>query len=226
MERLKRGAGGLLKLLYPRRAECMGCGSKAGCDRDWLCEDCRRGLSERWLGATPPPEDGRIVGMACAFRYNGPVAGVVHNLKYRGVRELAGPMGRHMVQALAAIRPVDADCVVPVPMHRRRLARRGFNHAELLAGQAADRLGLPMLEALERTRNTPQQARLDDALRRENIKGAFALRADVRDRQILLVDDVCTTGATANACAQALLEGGAKAVYLLCYARAGEKGSQ
>ena len=82
-----------------------------------------------------------------------------------------------------------------------------------------------MLAALERVRNTRQQARLY-AEERQNMDGAIALRGDVAGRRILLVDDVCTTGATANACARALLDAGAEAVYLLCFAVAGEGGQR
>lgn len=222
---LLRAADGLLGLLYPRRAECMGCGSRAGFERDWLCEDCRRELAERWVGAAPPPEGGLFDGAAYGYRYGGAAAGVVRNLKYRGVKRLSEPMGRRMVRAFETLQPANIDVVVPVPMHPKRLRDRGFNHAALLASEVAKSLELPMLEALVRTRNTGQQARLSDAERLRNQAGAFALSTDVEGKRTLLVDDVRTTGATANACARALLEGGASSVYLLCFALAKESKS-
>jgi len=91
---------------------------------------------------------------------------------------------------------------------------------EALARWIAGRLGLPFVEALARTRNTRQQAQLDDRERRRNLKGAFAVTADVKGRRVLLVDDVCTTGTTARCCAKALRRGGAERVYLLCYSLA------
>ena len=223
MTAARRWLDALAGLIYPRRAECMGCGTKAGLERDWLCEDCRTQLARRWVGAAQPPEGGLFDGAAFGFRYGGPASGIVRNLKYRGVRRLAEPMGRSMARAFQAIQPTDADCVVSVPMHRRRLNARGLDHAALLAAEAAKCLGLPVLPALERVRNTPQQARLGADQRRKNLDGAFALTGDVRGRRVILVDDVCTTGATADACAAELLRGGAAAVYLLCYATAGEK---
>ena len=90
----------------------------------------------------------------------------------------------------------------------------------LVAREASKHLELPVLAALERVRNTRQQARLPDAERLTNMDGAFALKTEVAGRRVVLVDDVCTTGATANACAAALLKGGAEAVYLLCFATA------
>ena len=217
---LKRGLRALLELIYPVRAECMGCGSKAGFDRDWLCEDCRQALANRWVGVAAPPAGGLIEGAAYGYVYGGPVAGLVHNLKYRGVSRLSEPMGRWMVRAFEGLQPAHADCVVPVPMHVRRARSRGANHALLLAREVAAGLDLPLEEALIRTRNTRQQARLSDAERLHNLDGAFAVAGDVSGRRILLVDDVCTTGATANACAEALLQAGATAVLLACFSQA------
>ena len=216
-EGLKRGARALLELIYPIRAECMGCGTRAGFERDWLCEDCRQALSNRWVGAAPPPEGGLIDGAAYAYLYGGPAGGLVRNLKYRGVSRLAEPMGRQMLRAFDGLQPAQIDCVVPVPMHIRRTRKRGVNQALLLAREMAGGLGLPLAEALVRTRNTRQQARLDAAERLHNLDGAFAVACDVKGKRVLLVDDVCTTGATANACAEALRAGGASAVLLVCF---------
>lgn len=216
-EGLKRGARALLELIYPIRAECMGCGTRAGFERDWLCEDCRQALANRWVGAAPPPEGGLIDGAAYAYLYGGPAGGLVRNLKYRGVSRLAEPMGRQMLRAFDGLQPAQIDCVVPVPMHIRRTRKRGVNQALLLAREMAGGLGLPLAEALVRTRNTRQQARLDAAERLHNLDGAFAVACDVKGKRVLLVDDVCTTGATANACAEALLSGGASAVLLVCF---------
>jgi glutamine phosphoribosylpyrophosphate amidotransferase len=96
-------------------------------------------------------------------------------------------------------------------------------HAELLARDVAARLNLPYVDALERTRNTRQQARLDDHARRVNLRGAFQVSQSVAGRRIILVDDVCTTGSTARECAKALKSAGAERVYLLCYTRAGKR---
>ena len=219
-ERIQSGLKALVRLVYPVRAVCMGCGTKAGFERDWLCEDCRQEMASRWVGVAPPPEGGLIEGAAYGYRYGGPAAGLVRNLKYRGVARLAEPMGARMVAAFAGLQPAHIDCVTPVPMHIRRQRRRGCNHALLLARAVADELDLPVSDALTRTRNTRQQARLSDEERLHNLDGAFAVTGDVTGQRVLLVDDVCTTGATANACAQALRQGGAEAVLLLCFSQA------
>ena len=220
MARLRRSAQSVLELVYPLKACCMGCGAQAGQERDWLCEDCRQELAQRWVGASQSPKGGLIDGAAFGYRYGGPVTGMVRNLKYNGVWRLAEAMGRAMVSALSALQPLGFDGVVPVPMHKKRLRERGYNHAALLAERVAAEAGLPLIDALERVRDTAQQARLTDAERQSNLKDAFVCLRDVTGMRLLLVDDVCTTGATANACAGALFEGGAASVVLLCYAQA------
>ena len=207
-----------LKWLYPLRAACMGCGSRAGCREDWVCPDCRRTLAERWVGAAPGPEG--FDGAAYSYVYAGPAAGIVNRMKYNGIHQLAGFMAEDMLRAYRFIQPTGADLVTFVPMHPRRQRLRGYNHAELLARACAEALGLPCENAVERTRDTPQQARLETEQRRENLRDAFAPARSVEGRAVLLIDDVCTTGATARGCAMALRKGGAERVYLLCYAQA------
>ena len=145
----------LLDIVYPRKAVCVGCGDRSGMERDWLCEGCRMALADRWAGAIMPPPGGRIDAAAAAYLYGGPAGGVVRSLKYGGAAKLAEVMGRHMVRALEVLRPIPADCVVPVPMHQKRLGERGFNHAALLAAVVAGALELPVIDALERVRDTP-----------------------------------------------------------------------
>jgi len=111
------------------------------------------------------------------------------------------------------------DGLVPVPLHWARRWRRGFNQAQVLAKAVGREHGLPVLGwALRRVRATPLQHG-DFEVRRRNVRNAFAVQRDLTARRLLLVDDVFTTGATANACAQALLNAGAAAVGVLTLAR-------
>lgn len=218
---------GLLSALYPRRAVCMGCGSAAGFTRwDWLCDDCHEAIVKLWVGARPLPEVPEASGAAFCYWYAGPARGLVRRLKYGGVKRLAEPMAASMARAYSAIEPTGAQLVTFVPMHPRRERRRGYNHAELLARGVAKGLGLPCEDALVRTKNVRQQARLGREERLRNLEGVIACRGDAAGRIVLLVDDICTTGATLRACAQALLQGGAKAVYVLCFCRAAEAGEK
>ena len=124
----------------------------------------------------------------------------------------------------------DAELVVPVPLHRWRLLARRFNQAAVLAGLLARRANAPVApDLLVRTRRTPPQTRLSGAERRRNVRGAFAVRRGraplVAGRNVLLVDDVLTTGATASACARALRKAGAARVDVATLARAGHRPS-
>jgi ComF family protein len=135
------------------------------------------------------------------------------------MKPLAKPLAAHMAAALPPDRRFDV--VVPMPLHWRRQWQRGFNQSELLARVTARRRGVPMVNAVRRTRATSAQAGLSNAARRENVAGAFRVRKPraIEARRVLLIDDVMTTGATASACALALKRAGAKSVTLLALAR-------
>ena len=107
-------------------------------------------------------------------------------------------------------------------MHPNRLRQRGFNQSEVLAEGVAKELGLPLTTALVRLRNTEQQSKLEDEVRRNALKDAFRAEDSVAGRRVLLVDDVYTTGATARECAKALGAAGALSVSLLVYAKGGK----
>lgn len=169
-----------------------------------LCPRCRR--------RAPLVSLARAIGP-----YEGTLRAVVHALKYDGRPTIARHLGARMRQAGAEVL-AGADVAVAVPLHRSRERARGFNQARELARY----LGLPIAEALARTRRTPSQADLPAARRHANVRGAFAWRpgVPVKGRIVVLVDDVSTTGATLNACARPLLDAGAAEVRALTAARA------
>lgn len=152
--------------------------------------------------------------------YDGTLRDVVHAFKYEGRRSLAVPLAARM-RAHGAEVLEGADLAVPVPLHRSRLRRRGFNQAADLARH----LGLPWTPALRRTRPTRTQTDLPAARRHANVRGAFAVRRRVplTGCCVVLVDDVSTTGATLEACAAVLLKAGAREVRALTAARAVSK---
>jgi len=202
--------GFLLEVL----GELLAPNACAACDepvrpRILFCEACASTV-------LPAEERGAV------FAYGGAIATAIARLKYRGRPDLAPRLAAAMlaVARAADVGGADADVVVPVPLHPRRLAERGYNQAALLAGPIAKRLRVPHApRALERVRDTPRQMELARAAREANVAGAFACGVIVERRRVLLVDDVTTTGATLAACEKALRARGAASVATLALAR-------
>jgi len=143
----------------------------------------------------------------------GPPLGIqeaIHAIKYRGHRTLAVALGAHLAVLLEAPQPMP-EAIVPVPIHPARHRERGYNQSVLLARGLSSVTGIPVMDVLRRVVNTRSQTTLSDAQRSRNVHDVFALdpRADVRERRLLIIDDVFTTGATMNACAEVLLGEGA-----------------
>lgn len=200
------------------------------------CDRCQRPLSlaahspEASLLCGPCRQDETVVDRLRTFgAYNGELRQMIVLLKYNGVRTLAGPLGGWLAQSVAEHPELaEVDALVPVPLHRRRQRARGYNQAELLAGELARWVRKPVVTRwLERVKDTPSQTGLTPAQRIENVRGAFtcpersrrAARTKLDRTRILLVDDVCTTGATLNACARTLKRAGAESVQAVTVAR-------
>ncbi|RDJ20832.1 ComF family protein [Bosea caraganae] len=156
-------------------------------------------------------------------RFDGTARELVHKLKYGDRTELALTLGRMMTQAGHELL-AEAGLIVPVPLHRTRLWTRRFNQAAALAKVLSERSGVALAPtALTRVKRTKQQVGLTRPQRADNLQGAFkvlpAMKPAIEGRRVLLVDDVLTTGATANAAARALLRAGARQVDMLTFAR-------
>lgn len=191
----------------------------AACDerlplRQVFCASC---------AATIVRDDACTDGTIAFARFGGALAIALTRFKYEERADLARPLG-HLLRRTVMEADCHAELVIPVPLHPRRLAERGYNQSALLARAVADQLDVPFApRALERTRQTAQQARLGRAERLENMTEAFSVRDKrfVQEKSILLVDDVLTTGATLLACQEALEMAGAAEVNAVCLARAG-----
>ena len=198
------------RLVFITAPLCACCGAPFDHDRGpgTRCAPCL---------ADPP----RFGAARAALAYDGPARDVLLGLKHGDRQHLAAVMAPHMTRA-AGLLLTAQSLVVPVPLHWTRLWRRGFNQAALLARAVARRAGADLaVDALLRVRATPVSKGMGRAARAANVRGAFRVRsgASVRGRHVVLIDDVLTTGATANACARHLRRAGAASVTVLTWAR-------
>ncbi len=209
----------LLSVLFPLR--CVHCGASG----NWLCRACagalipvgpencsRCGKPSLYKVPDCPECRGRSLpfGSArAAFHFEGPGRSLVHALKFGGQRRLAMLMAAISFGA-ARLTVLEKDVTLThVPLHRSKLATRGFNQAELYAKALSRLLGLPHKGLLEKQFPTPPQNRLNSKQRRKNLAGSVALRegAKTGNGRVLLIDDVYTTGSTAAECSRALRKG-------------------
>jgi ComF family protein len=225
--KLKRAA---LDLLFPKW--CVGCGREG----EFICHPCR----ERLVQISPPlcPQCGTpqpsntlcsgclswpatIDGIRSPFKFEGIIREAILQLKYRNLRALSETLAELLSDYLIA-NPLPGEVLVPVPIHGKRLRERSYNQSGLLAHQLGELTGLPVVaNSLSRQRQAlPQTQTKTVAERRNNVAGAFACRDQrLKARQVLLIDDVATSGATLDACAAALKAVGATTVWGLTLAR-------
>jgi ComF family protein len=189
-----------------------------------ICDACWTEVESLIPPATDSRELGAVDRSRSAGRYDGALRHIIHAFKYDGRRSLSIRLGKLLRGAGVDVLS-DAHCVVPVPLHPWRRLTRGFNQAADLAVG----LDLPIVHALWRVRATAPQTGLTAASRRRNVRGAFTMspllsrrvrKAMLEDRIVVLVDDVRTTGATLDACAQVLKGAGVREVRALTLALA------
>ncbi|HYE83662.1 MAG TPA: ComF family protein [Clostridia bacterium] len=222
----------ILDLLYPVRSRCNICGrdcTEAVCDRcmaslDYLqgitCLHCGKLLNEQYMDSTCPDCKAGIFyydrAYSC-FAYSGMGKELIYKLKYEGKLQLAKVIAALMEDRLRT-EGLKIDVIVPVPMHKKKLEARGFNQSYLIAGELGERLGKPVIDCLERTKETKEQYNLDRNQRYLNIVNAFSvgLMYNIdKYKSILLVDDIYTTGSTANECSKVLKQSGADTIYVI-----------
>jgi len=222
--------GMALSLLFPQW--CIGCGAEGS----FICHSCRLSLPRILPELCPrcgrPQPSGtlcpgcvswqaEIDGIRSPFRFDGVIRQAIHQLKYRNFRALATPLAE-LLDDYMRTSPMPGEVLVPVPLHKKRLRERGYNQSGLLAKELGKLIHLPVVDDyLFRERYTPPQAKTSNVdERRSNVVGVFTCRDDrFRDKKVLLIDDVSTSGATLDACAAALKAAGAVSVWGLVLAR-------
>lgn len=228
----------ILDFIFPPHANCLLCGSALG-GNERICNTCLdkiTGCRESFCALCGRY---RLVGMGvepaicheCSDRrpafaaarsvgiYGGVLRDAIYLYKYQGYRSLAEDFGL-MLADLFLREPIlpAATVLVPVPLSREKLMLRGFNQSELLARKMSSILGIPVKNCLAKGRNTSSQSKLTREARKASVQGAFQLNNSPNGEQVLLVDDIFTTGATVGECSRVLLQGGAQKVAVLTLA--------
>lgn len=196
------------KPCYIRDVYCLKCGKQISINTDELCSDCKKNSHYFSYGA-------------CVFLYDSCMRESLMKFKYSARPEYARYYGREMMRLIYE-RKIDFDLIVPVPLHRRRYIKRGYNQAEELAKVLSTQMSIPYINALKRVRKTLPSKSLTRQERRLNLKNAFKLEYDISGYNILLVDDIYTTGATIDLCSMILRKGDAKSIKFIAVATAKE----
>jgi ComF family protein len=226
-----------LDLLFPGATNCAGCGATLPASDKYICPSCRAAITpiaepvckrcNRPLAYPGFCELCRkrqrpFIRSWSAALYKGALRRCIHQFKYERAVYLSPFLASLIFTCLQTAKELPLEpLVVPVPLDRQRLRWRGFNQAEMLAEELARRCQWPLeRNALRRFRITRPQADLNEVDRWSNVSGAFVAGKDLTGKEILLIDDIYTTGATAEAASQALLDTGAKGVYVATVAMA------
>lgn len=231
----------IIEGIFPSNIYCISCGSMIDSSRDYaLCDSCMERF--HWVGMKTCGKCGKILqdnyrhqlcydcrqfersfdrGFTCV-QYGLLERGVIMDYKYKGKSYIGKKLGDIMYDRMA-VEELEIDLIVPVPMYRRNLDRRGYNQAQVMAKQLADRRGMICADnLLERIRKTLPMKGLGSMERYENLKNAFAVSPKshytVSGKTVLLVDDIFTTGSTLDACSRVLKEAGAGKIYVLTFA--------
>ena len=218
----------LMAMLFPQRAVCHACGGPLVGAEELLCASCQRSLADNafLVGRAQTVLSEECLFAASAYRYEGAAAALVKALKFGSDKTAAWPLAEGMAGIFAQWAPMrELDCCVAVPVHPRRQRRRGYNQADVLARRFCEITQLAYVpQALVRVHHRHSQVGLNSAFRRKNIRGAFAMSASglaaLQGKRVLLMDDVLTTGVTADECARVLRLGGADEVIVLTACRA------
>lgn len=194
-----------LEELFIREPRCMQCGKPVRNMEQEYCYDCAH--TRHYY------DQGRAVWL-----HRDPVKQSIYQFKYHNQREYGTYYAREMERCCGDfIRKINPEVLLPVPLHRRKRRKRGYNQAQILAQQLGERMGIPVeTQLLVRVKNTRPQKKQDHRMRKENLRHAFALRYRIRNvRSVLIIDDIYTTGNTVDQIARILKEAGVEKVYFL-----------
>ena len=231
----------LLNLLYPQNIKCIFCGEELNDNSKYsICEFCFNSL--KFIDnscprcSSPISDNNTGVCFNCknnnyyftrAFailEYDEMMSELIHRIKYGGTKHALEPLSNFLVDKLATINE-NFDYITYVPMYKPRERERGYNQSKILAECVSTRVNIPLINIVEKNVDNSNQASLGYADRKENVKDVYSLvkdkRKEIKDKTILIIDDIMTTGATSNEISRLLLSAGAKEcfVLVLCHGR-------
>ncbi len=223
----------LIELLFPKKFTCLAC-KKEIKEGDILCDECRKDFvmikSDRACKRCGQEifgegdycmdcknKDVEFERNYAVFAYKGGVRRIIHRLKFGGGKYLVDFLGECLERKYKDIEE-EIDLITFVPMTKKDLRKRGYNQSKLLAEYLSKKTGIDVVDVIEKRKQTKQQVGLNFKKRRENLRGCFAPTAKLIGKTVLVVDDVCTTGATLSEIARVLKKAGAKRVITLTLA--------
>ncbi len=224
----------ITETLFPSDIKCAICGREIVPTRYGLCDECKLEINNNYCLRCGRHKVG--IGDYCgecselvlyfdearsAVNYDGNAKVLVRRLKFGNAAYLAHMFVQHMLDIIL-VSDWDIDCVTYVPLHKSGKKKRGYNQAELIARELAEKIDIRCEDLLDKVKSTPNQAKLNRDMRLENPKGAFAVK-QIPPEHVLLIDDVLTTGSTASECSRVLKKAGAKVVYVLTFASVPER---
>lgn len=206
----------LLLLIFPEK--CRGCGKKG----KPLCNECFKKIPPLNVSSIRGKEP--IIKIFSYTSYSGLAKKIITDFKFKGIKSLAEPLAQMAIEVLPKpLRPPGNTLLLPIPLHHLRYKERRFNQSELIAKQISEQTSIPVCNnSIIRTGNTSFMHKLTTKQRRKNIKGAFkAVQPELlKDKTIIIIDDIFTTGATVEEFAKVIKETGAAQIYALTPARA------
>jgi ComF family protein len=216
-------------LIFPKF--CVGCGIEG----TWLCNNCKKDIllveSQVCPDCLKISQQGKyckdcrkkyaLKGIMCACYFEeGPTREIIHNFKYNSVTELQGVLGDILYRVFKKS-DLLIDLITFAPLHRKRMAQRGYNQSEILTQKLSEKSKIKYQSLLIKKRSTKRQVELTGKLRRKNLTGVFSIikGINIKNKRILIIDDITTTGATLDECAKVLKSAGAREVWGLVVAR-------
>jgi competence protein ComFC len=223
-EKIKYVYNCLLDIIFPRVEFCTGCGRELKeFNKYRLCPSCYSKISYYDINREEKLKNNENINrdyenLIIACYYEGLVRELVHKLKYKDRREIAVTIAAILSDCIDE-KYLSYDYIIPVPISKSKLKKRGYNHTELIGAELSNILNIPLLKGLERYKDTKPQVLFNILERWYNVKDCFKCICTTEGKKILLLDDIITSGATAHFCAKEIRSTGANSITVISFAK-------